>query len=73
MIDPFDRSLLAHRDREILLRSGKVVAGAEYLVWVLGKDGKVFGACIPGWCLQSNGISSGPHVGLLWWPQGFAT
>lgn len=65
---PFDRSLLAHNEREKLLRGKGVFGWQNYIVNVLGKDGKVFTATVEGIQLGPNGILTGDHAGLLWWP-----
>lgn len=68
----FDRSLLAHQQRqEFLAKHTKAQTGewCNVLVWILRKDGNVFGSCVKLSQCGPNQIHGGDHDGLLWWPQ----
>jgi hypothetical protein len=71
MSDLYDKSLLAwDQRRTFLAKHAQRDAMINCLVWVLGKDGKVFGSCVQKCWLGPNQIESGTHQGLMWWPQG---
>lgn len=69
MSETIDRSLLCHRERQEWLSKHKYSSyGQEALVWVLGPEGKVFGATVLMVRLGQNGIGGGQYDGCLWWP-----
>jgi hypothetical protein len=64
-----DRSLLCHKQRsDYIVKTANLSSTSNHLVWLQSKEGKVFGSAIMLFQLGVNGVTSGDHAGLLWWP-----